>query len=245
MSRFKVHIVPVLSDNYVYILEGPAGEAAIVDPGEAAAVESYIAQHDLKPEVVLLTHHHGDHIGGVGPLAEKYDVRIYAPAAEKDKILAHAPRIDRTLKHQDVFELFGVNVDVIQTPGHTAGHICYYLPTEHILLAGDTLFSIGCGRVFEGTMEEMHTSLQYLKSLPDEARIYCGHEYTLANLEFALTLHPNDPELKAKQQAVEALRKQGQPSLPSKLGEEKKLNPFLQAGTAEEFANVRRKKDNF
>lgn len=245
MSRFKVHIVPVLSDNYVYILEDPSGKAAIVDPGEAEAVESYIAQHDLKPEVILLTHHHGDHIGGVGALAEKYDVRIYGPDAEKDKILAHAPRLDRTLKNQDVFELFGVNVDVIHTPGHTAGHICYYLPTEHILLAGDTLFSIGCGRVFEGTMEQMHTSLQYLKSLPDETELYCGHEYTLANLDFALSLHPNDPKLKAKQQAVEALRQQERPSLPSKLGEEKKLNPFLQAGTAEEFTNVRRKKDNF
>lgn len=245
MSRFNVHVVPVLSDNYVYVLEGPEGAAAIVDPGEAEPVKTFLKDHDLSPEVILLTHHHGDHVGGVADLSKEYDVRIYGPAAEKDKILNHVPRLDRTLKDKDAFVLFGENVGVIGTPGHTAGHICYYIQNENILLAGDTLFSIGCGRVFEGSMEQMHTSLQYLKSLPDDTKLYCGHEYTLANLEFAMSVYPTDSEIKAKYNEVKSLREKGRPSLPANLGQEKRLNPFLKADTAEDFATVREKKDNF
>ena len=239
MTKINVHIVPVLSDNYVYILEGADQKAAIVDPGEAGPVRNYLEDNNLKPEIILLTHHHGDHVAGTDTLRQDYGCDIYGPAKDADRL----PALDKPLDHQDSFNLFGQNVDVIETPGHTKHHICYYIADSDILLAGDTLFSIGCGRVFEGTMEQMHNSLQFLKQLPDETKIYCGHEYTLSNLKFALSLNPDDKNLVQKMERVQQKRDRGEPTMPAAMGEENRLNPFLRAENVEEFVDIRRKKD--
>ena len=239
MSDLNVHIVPVLSDNYVYVIEGSEKKCAVIDPGEAQPVIDFIEKNNLVPEMILITHHHGDHVGGVEALSDKYAPRIMGPAKSAGKL----PGDVRGLSEGDNFTLFDCKVEILDTPGHTLDHICYYIPSAKMLFAGDTLFSLGCGRVFEGTMDEMYHSLQKLADLPDDIRLYCGHEYTLSNLNFALSLAPGDENLRSKKDEIESLRKKQTPTLPASLGEEKQLNPFLTARNVEEFTERRRKKD--
>ena len=233
----KVHIIPILTDNYCYIIE--SGEHLIaVDPGEFAPVMRWLAGRDL--HTILLTHHHGDHIGGASELKLQTGARIIGPAADEHRI----PGMDVLVTEGDIVRAGDCTFAVIATPGHTLGHICYHDAAHKLLFCGDTLFSLGCGRLFEGTAEQMWGSLQKIVALPDDTLVYCGHEYTLANGRFALTVEPDNVDLLDRMAAVNALRGAGRPTLPVRLGLEKKSNPFLRVGTAKRFAALRQAKDN-
>lgn len=246
-SSPTVHIIPALQDNYIYVVENDEKEAFIVDPGEAEPVLDFLQKHHLTPKVILLTHHHWDHVSGIKEIKNAYpDLWLYAPGGDT-KRLPLAPDVE--LKDQDVFTILGFKMQAIHVPGHTHHHLCLYFQNENLLFSGDTLFSIGCGRVFEGTMAQMHHSLQSLKALPDDTHIYCGHEYTLANIEFALSVAGNNADLRAKLEEklkeVQTLRDAGKPTLPNLLGEEKHLNPFLSAKDEGEFERLRHQKDSY
>lgn len=235
-----IEILPLLKDNYAYLLTG-GGDAAVIDPSEAAPVIDALENRGLTPRAVLNTHHHGDHTGGNLALKERYGCPVYGPAAEAGRI----PGIDRGLKEGDELEIAGTRISVMATPGHTAGHICFFLPDVPALFCGDTLFSLGCGRLLEGTAAQMWDSLQKITALPDETAVYCGHEYTLANGRFCLAAEPGNEDLKRRVTDAEAMRRAGRPSIPSTLALEKKTNVFLRAGEAARFAALRAAKDEF
>ena len=219
-------IVPIgaFKDNYVWTLRevGPdARAAAVVDPGEARPVLEYLAREKLELVAILATHHHADHVGGIAQLLKKYAVPVYGPRDEP------IPTLTNPVSEGDEVSIpaLGVTFSVLDIPGHTRAHIAYY--GAGALFCGDTLFACGCGRVFEGTAEQMYKSLQKLAALPDETKVYCGHEYTLANVQFALRVDPRNPALQERERRSRALREQGRPTLPSTLGEERATNPFL------------------
>ncbi|MGN8158270.1 hydroxyacylglutathione hydrolase [Salinisphaera sp. RV14] len=220
----EVNAVPALSDNYIWIIAaGDSRTVAVVDPGAAQPVADHLATYGLEVGAYLITHHHGDHVGGLARLLAAHPAPVYGPAGEADKI----GHIDHRVSGGDRFTLdfLGATFEVIDVPGHTLGHIAYV--SQDILLAGDALFRAGCGRVFEGTHEQMQRSLARLKALPDNTRVYGGHEYTQKNLAFAQTVEPDNPAIAAAIAAVDALRAEGRPSLPGSLAEEKRINPFL------------------
>ena len=213
----EVNAIPALSDNYIWIVAtGDSKRVAVVDPGEAAPVADYLAEHGLEVGAYLITHHHGDHVGGLETLLADHPAPVYGPAIEADGI----GHIDHRLSGGDRFTLdfVGEAFEVIDVPGHTLGHIAYV--SEGVLLAGDALFRAGCGRVFEGTHDQMQRSLARLKALPDDTRVYGGHEYTQKNLAFAKTVEPGNPDIDAAIENVQTLRAVGQPSLPGTLAEE-------------------------
>lgn len=199
-----VTLVPVLNDNYSYVIKS-GNTVAVVDPGEAGPIIEYLDGHNLHPDYILNTHHHGDHIAGNAEIKRKYGARLIGPAAESGRIA----NMDETYSEDDTFGLGGETVHVIETPGHTAGHICFYFPESHALFSGDTLFSMGCGRLFEGTAEQMWASLSKIMALPDDTMIYCGHEYTAANAKFCLSVEPDNKDLQARAEEVSALRAAG------------------------------------
>jgi len=233
----KVHIIPVLTDNYCYVIEC-GDHLTAVDPGESAPVMRWLAGRDL--HTILLTHHHGDHIGGAAELKLQTGARVIGPAADEHRI----PGMDVMVADGDIIRAGACEFTVIATPGHTLGHVCYYDAANRLLFSADTLFSLGCGRLFEGTAEQMWASLQKLAALPDDTLVYCGHEYTLANGRFALTVEPDNIDLLDRMAAVNALRGAGRPTVPVRLGLEKKSNPFLRAGSASRFVALRQAKDN-
>ncbi len=236
-----IHIVPILRDNYCYLLEGADKVCIIVDPGQVIPVESHIAQHGLKPVLILNTHHHADHVAGNAELKAKYGIPVTGPAAEKTKI----PHMDKGVAEGDVIEQAGIALSVLETPGHTKGHIVFHWKDKHALFAGDTLFSMGCGRLLEGTAEDMFASLQKIKSLPPETEIYCGHEYTKANAAFAQFIEPDNNDIKERMKDVVKLQTNNLPTLPVTLAVELKTNPFLRSIDVGTFAERRRQKDNF
>lgn len=211
-----------LQDNYVWTLRN-ATHAAVVDPGEAGPVLDYLAKEKLTLAAILATHHHADHVGGIPELLEKGRVPVYGPKKEP------IPTLTRPVGGGDSVEIpeLGAKFEVIDIPGHTRAHIAYY--GLESLFCGDTLFACGCGRVFEGTPEQMLASLSKLASLPDVTRVYCGHEYTVANIEFARKVDPDNEALAAREKSARALRAAGKPTLPSTLGEERATNPFLRS----------------
>lgn len=233
----EVRPVHAFDDNYIWLIGSrDNAHVAIVDPGDEEPVIERLEQEGLQPEAILITHHHGDHTGGVSALVERYAVPVYGPAQERIPALTHP------LREGDTVTLpgSGLQFSVIDTPGHTRGHICY---TGHnALFCGDTLFAAGCGRIFEGTPEQMYQSLEKIRALADETVVYCAHEYTRANLTFALVAEPQNPDTLARMEQVRSLREQGRDTVPSLLGEEKKTNPFLRshvpalAEAAERFA---------
>lgn len=236
-----VHIVPILKDNYCYVIEGDDKQCVIVDPGQTKQVEALIGLHDLTPVAIINTHHHADHVAGNLDLKTLYKIPVYGPKSEAAKI----PHMDYGLIEGGVFDMAGITLTVIETAGHTTGHICFYDDASRTLMSGDTLFSMGCGRLLEGTAEQMWNSLQRLKQLPDDTQIYCGHEYTESNGAFATHVMPENTAIAARLSEVKKYRMNGMASLPVSLASEKTTNPFLIARDVTEFARLRQMKDNF
>lgn len=227
VTPMQLHAIPAFTDNYIWALvEGD--RSVVVDPGDAAPVLRFLGERRLALEAILITHHHPDHIGGLAELLRAQAVPVYGPAAEAARIRL----LSRALGDGEVVEVLGRRFDVLAVPGHTLGHIAYYGPPQNdagVLLCGDTLFSAGCGRLFEGTPEQMHRSLQRLAALPPATPVYCTHEYTLANLAFAQTVEPDNGDIAAHLDRVREWRAADRPSLPSTLELELRINPFLRA----------------
>lgn len=248
--------IPALNDNYNYLLHDRAtGKTAAVDPSEAEPTRRALEQRGWGLDIILNTHHHGDHVGGNLALQQQYGCAIYGYAADAARI----PGITRRLDDEETITVGESVAQVLFVPGHTRGHIAYYFADDGALFCGDTLFGMGCGRLFEGTPQQMHASLRRLQALPEGTLVYCAHEYTEANGRFALTLEPQNPHLQQRMVEVRALRRQGRPTVPSTLAEEKRTNPFLRedspeirrvlamedAPSASVFAEIRRRKDVF
>jgi hydroxyacylglutathione hydrolase len=219
-----------LKDNFGVLLHDPETMAtAAIDAPEAGPVEAALKRTGWNLTDILVTHHHHDHTGGIEELKSRYRCRVVAPHAEAGGI----PAVDETVREGDRVQVGSLAARVIETPGHTAGHISYFLPADKLAFVGDTLFSIGCGRVIEGNAEMMWNSLTKLRALPDDTRIFCGHEYTLANIRFAKTIEPNNAVLAAREQEVSRLIAESKPTIPSFMREEKAANPFLRADVPE------------
>lgn len=219
-AGYEVAAVRAFRDNYVWTLRN-ASHAAVVDPGDAQPVLDYLAAEKLVLAAVLATHHHPDHVGGVARLLEHRRVPVYGPRGEPISTLTHPVSEGDTVEIPEL----GARFRVLDIPGHTRAHIAYY--GAGALFCGDTLFACGCGRVFEGTPEQMFASLEKLRALPDETKVYCGHEYTLANIGFARAVEPENPALERREERDRRLREAGRPTVPSTLGDEKATNPFL------------------
>ncbi|MDQ0474696.1 hydroxyacylglutathione hydrolase [Labrys wisconsinensis] len=214
------------SDNFgALIHDSITGRTAAIDAPEAAPIEAALARRGWKLSDILVTHHHEDHVAGIAALKAAWNCRVVAAKADAHRI----PAVDETVAEGDRVAVGSLEAEVIDTPGHTVGHIAYWFRAESALFAADTLFSLGCGRVFEGTPGEMWTSLQKLRALPDETLLYCGHEYTLSNARFALTVDPENAALRTRAAEVERQRAEGRFTLPVTLGAEKRENPFLRA----------------
>ena len=233
----QIEQIPVLSDNYVYLVHEPAAKlTAVVDPAVTEPVLAVLARHGWRLTHILNTHHHHDHVGGNEALKAATGCLVVGPRADRERI----PGIDVALGDGDVFE-FGANrARVFDVPGHTRGHIAYHFADAHALFCGDTLFALGCGRMFEGTAPEMWSSLEKLRGLPGDTRVYCAHEYTQSNGRFALSVEPGNAALVARMREVDARRAANEPTVPSTLAEELATNPFLRPDSAEIQAAVER-----
>lgn len=241
---YQVHIIDVKNQlqNYIWLLEHTeTHEVIAVDPTEAQLVEDYCQEHQLHLKQIWLTHWHKDHIGGVQELLVNRNIPVYGPRDELSKI----PFITHPLTDGEHFNFHDIRIDVIAVPGHTLGHIVYFSDALDLVFCGDTLFAMGCGRVFEGTFEQMYHSLNRLAALPPRTQVYCTHEYTLSNAKFALHVEPDNLKIQQRFEQVEALRMLGQPTLPSNIAIELETNPFLRAQSVEEFQKLRELKDNF
>jgi len=245
-------------DNYIWLIRGKSPDrVAIVDPGDANPVLAALEKQHLKPVAILCTHHHGDHVGGVADILKVYSIPVYGPGRERISTLTHRLRDGDRVTLPEL----GAEFEVLEVPGHTAGHIAF--SGAGMLFCGDTMFSAGCGRLFEGSAEQMHRSLSRFAALPGDTRMYCGHEYTEANLRFALAVEPENADTLAYRDRAQAQRRQNLPTLPSTIGLERRVNPFLRSGQpgvrqaaekhvgralvseVEVFAVLRRWKDGF
>jgi hydroxyacylglutathione hydrolase len=252
----NIHLVPCLKDNYAYLVHDTQSNAvAVVDPSEAAPVFAALKTHGLKLTHIFNTHHHWDHTGGNLELKKETGAKITGAKHDADRI----PGIDIGVAEGDTVELGKARAQILDIPAHTKAHIAFWFGHDNAVFTGDTMFAMGCGRLFEGTPAQMWTSLNKLAALPGETRIYCGHEYTLSNAKFALTVEPNNKALRKRAAEVEALRAADKPTIPSTIGEERETNPFLRAASrdlratlgmpdatdVEVFAETRRRKDSF
>ncbi|WP_373094941.1 hydroxyacylglutathione hydrolase [Zhongshania sp.] len=259
MIMLSISPISAFSDNYIWCV-AHNGEAVIVDPGDAAPVLKYLDQHQLKLSAILITHHHYDHVNGIELLCEQYpQIPVYGPQNQ-------CPVINQRLNHGESIRLLGHDIDVIAVPGHTLDHIAYYIADTQpnpLLFCGDTLFAGGCGRLFEGTAEQMLDSLGLICALPANTAVYCAHEYTLSNLRFAQEVEPANQNLQDRIADASSRRAEGLPTVPSELALELLTNPFLRAGNSavqasvnahtgtkcwekkDIFANLRKWKDNF
>jgi hydroxyacylglutathione hydrolase len=256
MAKLEIYQFPCLSDNYgVLIHDAGAGVTASIDAPEADKVKAALAEKGWKLTHILVTHHHADHTGGNAALKAATGCTIVGPRGEAAKI----PGIDTKMGDGDAFTFGSYEVRVLETPGHTAGQVNYFIPSARVAFCGDTLFAIGCGRVIEGTPQMMWTSLKKLMALPADTQVYCGHEYTQANAAFALTIEPENAALQKRSKEVDALRAEGKPTLPTSIGLELETNPFLRPHIAaiqrrlgmegraewEIFAEIRERKNKF
>ena len=234
--------IPVLSDNYVWLVHEPAsGETLVVDPAVAEPVLAAAEARGWRISQIWNTHWHGEHTGGNAAIKAATGCRVTGPAAEADRI----PTLDRRVGEGDMVALGAVEARVLEVPAHTAGHIAYHLPDESVVFVGDTLFAMGCGRLFEGTAGQMYANLKRLAALPPETAVYCAHEYTLSNGRFALTVEPENAELAARMARVEAARRAGEATVPTTIALERATNPFIRASSVEAFAERRLGKDVF
>jgi hydroxyacylglutathione hydrolase len=242
--RHMVEIVriPALSDNYIWLVHEPAsGETMVVDPAVAEPVLAEADKRGWRISQIWNTHWHGDHTGGNEAVKAATGARITGPAAEAARI----PTLDVLVREGDRVRLGAVEAVVMEVPAHTAGHIAYHLPDERIAFVGDTMFAMGCGRLFEGTAEQMHAGLQRLAALPPDTAIYCGHEYSLSNARFALSVEPGNEALRHRLAEVEAARAAAEATVPTTIALELATNPFVRVSSAEELAERRRAKDGF
>jgi hydroxyacylglutathione hydrolase len=234
--------IPCLSDNYAWLLRDAAtGTVAVCDPGEADPAIAALEAAGGRCDLILLTHHHGDHVAGVEEVRARFGAKVVGAAADAHRL----PPLDLALKPGERMTVGATEGVVIDTPGHTVGHIAFHFPQGDVLLCGDTLFSLGCGRLLEGTAEQMFHSLQALSALPEATLVCCGHEYTESNARFALTVEPDNAALQARAAEVKALRAEGRATVPTTIGEEKAANPFLRARDVARLAAIRTGKDNF
>lgn len=235
MKALEIHMFPCLADNYGYLVhDADTGVTAAIDTPDAAAILAELDAKGWRLTHILNTHHHADHAGGNLRLKERTGCRVVGPRADAARI----PGIDVEVGEGDVFELGAHRVEVHDTPGHTRGHIVYHLPDDGVAFVGDTLFAMGCGRLFEGTPAQMWTSLQKILRWPAATRIYCAHEYTQANAKFALTVEPHNAALVARAKEVERLRAAGRPTIPTTVADERATNPFLRPGSEDLRATV-------
>ena len=253
MAEISVTLVPCLSDNYAYLITDGSGLCAVLDPSEPGPVKKALAVHGLKLTHILNTHHHLDHCGGNLALKEEFGAEVVGPGKDRGRI----PGIDTGVSEAEPWRFGTHSVKVLEIPAHTSSHIAFVFGGA--AFTGDTLFAMGCGRLFEGTPAMMWDSLSKLMRLPDDTKIYCGHEYTLSNGRFALTLEPKNADLEARMKVVEAARAKGEPTIPSTMGLEKKTNPFLRPDSKEiratlgmenadnvaVFGETRKRKDSF
>ena len=256
MSRLDIRQVLVLNDNYVYLIHDPdSGQTACIDPAVSAPVIEAAKGWGWSITHIFVTHPHYDHTDGIPDIVAQFGAKVYGSRHDFGEI----PKCDHGVMQGDIIELGAHRVNVFDVPGHTSHHVAYHIADQQAVFVGDTLFSLGCGRLFGGTAEQMWDSLQKLRALPGETQVYCAHEYTNANADFALSVDPDNADLKARADEVLALREQGRPTVPSSLDSEIRCNPFLRCdvpvfkaglGMAERsaeqvFAEVRHRKDNF
>ncbi|MBI1245317.1 MAG: hydroxyacylglutathione hydrolase [Alphaproteobacteria bacterium] len=252
----EIERIPCRKDNYVWLLhESTSGAVAVVDPADAEPVEARLAARGLRLTHILNTHHHGDHVGGNLALKARWNCKIIGPRADAARI----PGIDAEVGDGDMYDIGGAPAKVFDVPGHTRGHIAYWFAKDRALFCGDTIFALGCGRLFEGSPAQMWNSLGKLRALPDDTQVYCAHEYTQSNARFAVHVDPGNVALAARAKEIDIARARGEATVPSPLGLEKRTNPFLRAddpglaaavgltGAPPEavFAAVRAAKDQF
>jgi hydroxyacylglutathione hydrolase len=230
----QVHLLPARTDNYIFVLREESGLTAVVDPGEAAPVRRFLEERDWNLDCIFVTHHHFDHVGGISELRARYGCKVYGSARDRKRI----PEVTNELRGGDRFAFGRESVEVFAADGHTLGHILYWFPATAAVFVGDTLFSLGCGKLFEGNPKEMWGALTLLRQLPEGAQVYCAHEYTQENAEFARRVEPKNSELMARIHEVENLRARGRPTVPSSLQSEKMCNPFLRPESAELQASL-------
>ena len=238
----KIKIIPCLQDNYSYlIIDEKKDIACVVDPSESNPIIEYLENHKIKLKFILNTHHHYDHVGGNQKLKEKYGASVVGYRGDKERI----PEIDILLKDQETWMYENFEAKIIHIPGHTLGHICFYFHKQESIFTGDTLFSLGCGRIFEGTYSQMFDSLMKLKELPQNTKVYCGHEYTKKNSDFCLTHDVKNENLKTKIYDIDAKLKSGLPTVPTTIKDELECNIFLRSDNVATFSKLRDLKDNF
>jgi hydroxyacylglutathione hydrolase len=256
MTQLSIELIPCLSDNYAYLVrDEAAGLCAVIDPSEAEPVRTRLKARGGRLTHILNTHHHFDHTGGNLPLKEEFGAKIVGPEKDRERI----PGIDIGVDERAPWQFGPHQVTVLEIPAHTRAHIAFVFADSDAAFTGDTLFAMGCGRLFEGTPEMMWTAMRKLMTLSDRTRIYCGHEYTLSNGKFALTMEPGNADLQARMKDVVALRDKGEPTIPSTIGLEKRTNPFMRpnspeirrtlgmegASDVDVLGETRRRKDNF
>ena len=252
----EIHLFACLKDNYGVLLhDASTGTTAAIDAPEAAPIEAALSERGWRLTDILVTHHHADHTGGISDLKKKYLCRVVAPRKEASKIA----NIDVTVREGDVVQVGSLVGRVLETPGHTTGHISYWFKQDKLAFVGDTLFSVGCGRILEGNPEMMWNSLLKIRNLPGDTQVFCGHEYTAANVHFALTIEPKNTALRQRAEEVVKLVENKRPTIPTTIQQEKSFNPFLRAdlpsvasaigmedaGAVQVFATIRARKDKF
>ena len=238
----KIEIIKCLQDNYAYLVVDETNDLSIViDPSESKPIIDYVEKNKLNLKFILNTHHHFDHVGGNKELKKKYNLQVIGYEGDKNRI----PEIDITLSDKEIWRKNSFEAKIYHIPGHTSGHICYHFFKQNILFTGDTLFSLGCGRIFEGTYEQMFTSLQLIKSFPLHTKIYCGHEYTLKNSEFCINYDKENSALRDKIKLIKKKIDNGLPSIPSTIKEELECNIFLKSKDLRSFSKLRDLKDKF
>ena len=238
----QVEIIPCLQDNYSYlIIDDNTNSACVIDPGEAKPIINFLKNRNIDLKYILNTHHHYDHIGGNKDLKKKFGSVIVGFKEDADRI----PEIDILVEDNQVWQAENFIAKIIHVPGHTSGHICFHFFKEKLVFTGDTLFSLGCGRIFEGTYKEMFESLNKIKSLPEETKIYCGHEYTLNNSKFCTIYDHQNLKLKKKVEILKQKTQDRLPTIPSTIKDELECNIFLRTNDLESFSKLRDLKDNF